>query len=109
MVAQEYLNNRDFYNDMIRFNCNNAIPDGNRSDRPVIFSNPPPEALGVIYQVYDKFKGVETSEIFRALGVSQTGSNKRSPVEAKWELVYKRKYGNVYDPTKRVSVHEILN
>jgi hypothetical protein len=109
-LAEEYLGNRDFYNDMIRFNCNNGIkPIEPPAGRKLNHSNPPADAYPLIHQVYTKFKGLSYSEMFTRLGIQATSWNKSSPVEAKWVLAYKRKFGtSEYSKQNRVTLSDIL-
>ena len=110
LLADEYLGNRDFYNDMIRFNCNNGIKAVAPINRRVCHSNPPPEAMPLINQVYAKFKGLEYSDMFARLGIQSTSSNNRSPVEAKWVMAYYRKFGTyAYSEQNRITLRDILH
>jgi hypothetical protein len=107
VVANEYLSNKEFYDDFIRFNC------ANRTSVPVpssivTFGNPPAEALRVIDQVYSRLRALTKEQMFRTLGIEMRNFNRCSPVEYKWYLVYIRKYGKTWNKNNTVSAYEIL-
>jgi hypothetical protein len=110
LVAEEYLGNKDFYDDMVRFNCLNGIKPVETKRTEVCYNQPPPEALDVIHQVYARFKGLDYSDIFIRLGISKTAANRLCPVEVKWERAYIRKFGTrEYSKQNRVTVGDIMS
>ncbi len=106
-IAKEYLGNKEFYNDFVRFNCANRTGAEIPSDL-VTFGNPPAEALRVIDQVYSRFRDLSKDEIFKILGITKKNFNRTTPVEYKWYLVYTRKYGKAWHKGNTVSCAEIL-
>jgi hypothetical protein len=106
-IVHEYLSNKEFYNDFIRFNCANRTSAELPSEL-VTFGNPPAEALRVIDQVYARFRNLSKDEIFKILGVQKKNFNRTTPVEYKWYLVYTSKYGKIWNKANIVSVAEIL-
>ena len=107
-IAKEYAGNKAFYDDFARFNFANRSSAEIPSEI-VSFCRPPSEALAVINQVYARFRSLDTDQIFKLLGVVKTNTNRCSPVEYKWYLVYLRKYGKTWRKGNVVSCAEILS
>ena len=108
-VANEYMKNKEFYDDIIKFNCFNSIrPALPPVGRRVSFGNPPSEALEVIDKVYKMWRHTETRDIFTRLGTAPTGVNQYSPVEGKWAFEYIRRFGYTYDAKNKLSLAELI-
>jgi hypothetical protein len=106
-IVDEYSANKPFYDDFVRFNCQNRTSVEIPSEI-VTFGNPPSTALKAIDEAYARLKGLSNDQIFKALGVQKNSLNRCSPVEYKWFLLYLKKYGKKWDKANAISCDELL-
>ena len=110
IVAKEYLGNKEFYNDFIKFNCFNSISSPKVKNTKISIRNIPEKVKGTIAQAYRVFKNDPYPTIFLKLGTRQSFRNKNSPVEAKWAYTYFKKFRTwEFSEYNRVSVAELLS
>lgn len=93
-IGIEYLHNADYYHDFVKFNfCNGTQSD--KQYRKVCYYDLPVTERERLLRLKDRyFSGIATSEIYRRLGLPETGTNKTLPIETKWAYAYYKKYGH---------------
>lgn len=108
-LEKHYKNNEDFYDDFTKFNfCSNA-PKKLPRNKNVNFSNLPREAEKTVCNAKEKLYKKSTREIFDVLGIAPTSVNKFSPLEAKWEFEYWRKFNTLeYKKENEITLAELL-
>jgi hypothetical protein len=107
-AVEEYAANADFYHDMLKFNlCNGAATS--KAYLTVSAIDLPPEVDKLVTSLYRLFKNKTIDEIYRALGLTKSHTNKTCPLETKWVYHYKKKYKTLeYRPDYSVSTYALL-
>jgi hypothetical protein len=107
-VADELVYNKEYYQDLIKYNFFNAVKSDKTYDK-VNFTDLPPKEKKQVAALYKKFDNFSTAEIFRILGTVRTEHNQFSPIEAKWAFTYINKFNTTeYDEKNTLTDDEVL-
>lgn len=90
-LCNEYSDNVDFYDDLIRFNLG-STPIKEKVYKDVCFHDLPPEIEKVVAKMYRILKNCTTTQIYSKLNLFCSTTNRTCPIETKWVYHYIKTY-----------------